>query len=314
MDWIVHIGAQKTGSKAIQEFLVHEPHRIKGRTFCFPRSGRAGSWHCPIHEELVNGQSELLQAAIQEGIESLADLAILSCEGLYTLTEPKIEKFHMLLGTARIILFIRRQDQLANSMYNQHFKAHRVGYDRIVDFESSILDYNPDYDHMKTLQKWGAVFGNENLLPIIYDKGKNSIEQFLHSIGLSADFNNYEFQNPNPALDSKALSIFRAVKQQNTDSACLPDLINAAHSILFNHFVDTYSNREEHYLFSMAEREAIYRHYRDSNEQVRRLFFSDRECLFPPLEPGDVYRSDLPVDQDIVRAIFEKARCPASGA
>lgn len=73
MDWIVHIGAQKTGSKAIQEFLGHEPHRIAGRTFCFPSSGRVGTWHRPIHEELANGQSDLLQAAIQEGIETLAE-------------------------------------------------------------------------------------------------------------------------------------------------------------------------------------------------------------------------------------------------
>ena len=40
MEWIVHIGTEKTGSKAIQGFLANEPHRITGRTFCFPRSGR----------------------------------------------------------------------------------------------------------------------------------------------------------------------------------------------------------------------------------------------------------------------------------
>jgi len=97
------------------------------------------------------------------------------------------------------------------------------------------------------------------------------------------------------------------VKQQNTDPAFLPDLISAAHSILVRHFVDTYSMGEDKYLFSMSEREVIYRHYLDSNEQVRRLFFSDRDCLFPPLEPGDRCRTDLPVDQAIVRTIFEKA-------
>ncbi len=308
MEWIVHIGTEKTGSKAVQGFLANEFHRITGRTFCFPGSGRAGVWHRPIHHELVNGQTDLLEAAIQEGIESSADLGILSYEGLYSLSEPKIELLHKSLGTAKIILFIRRQDQLTNSRYNQLFKSHLRSYEQIVEFESSLLGYRDDFDHMKTLQKWGAVFRIENLLPIIYDKSKNAIEQLLDSIGLSADFDNYQLRNPNPAIDPEGLSILRAVKQQNTDPAFLPDLITAAHSILVKHFVDTYSMGEDQYLFSMAEREAIYRHYTDSNEQVRRLFFSDRDCVFPPLEPGDGCRPDLPVDQAIVRTIFEKAR------
>jgi hypothetical protein len=308
MEWIVHIGTEKTGSKAIQGFLANEPHRITGRTFCFPRSGRAGGWHRPIHDELLNGQTNLLEAAIQEGIKSSADLGILTYEGLYSLTEPQIELMHKSLGTAKIILFIRRQDQLTNSRYNQVFKSHRRSYEQIVEFESSMLGYRPDFDHMKTLQKWGAVFHIENLVPIIYDKSKNAIEQLLDSIGLYADFDNYQFRNPNPAIDPEGLSILRAVKQQNTDSAFLPDLISAAHSILVRHFVDTYATGEDQYLFSMSEREAIYRHYLDSNEQVRQLFFSNRDCLFPPLEPGDACRTDLPANQAIVRTIFKKAR------
>jgi hypothetical protein len=308
MEWIVHIGTEKTGSKAIQGFLAHEPHRIAGRTFCFPKSGRVGGWHRPIHHGLFNGQTHLLEAAIQEGMESSADLGILSYEGLYSLTEPQIELLHKSLGTARILLFIRRQDQLTNSRYNQLFKSHLRSYQDIVEFESSMLDYRADFDHMKTLQKWGAVFGMGNLLPIIYDKSKNAIEQFLDSVGLSADFDNYQFRNPNPAIDPEGLSILRAVKQQNTDPSALPNLIDAAHSILARHFVDTYAMGEEQYLFSLSEREAIYCHYVDSNEQLRQLFFSDRDCLFSTLEPGRACRTDLPADQAVVRTIFKKVR------
>lgn len=313
MEWVIHIGTQKTGSQAIQRFLINEIDRILGCTLCFPASGRRGIWHRPIYEELLDGRADALRAAREEASEHGADLGILSFAAFYTLAEAQIEMMHSVLGAVRIIMFLRRQDQLTNSMYNQLFKAHRVDYQQIVDYEASMLQYNPDYDHHKTLQKWSAVFGPYNIKPIIYDKRKSSIAQLLDRIGVAADFSNFEAPNPNPALDAQSLSLFRALKLQHDDADTLPALMNAAHRTLRKRFVDTYAEGDQ-YLLTLAERETICGHYAVSNEALRRVFFRERAFLFSPLEPSEVCSIDLPVDQALVDTIFEEAGLSRSGS
>ena len=307
MRWVIHIGTQKTGSKAIQLFLNNEPARIRHIHYCLPKSGRSGIWHQPLYEALQNGHYELLKSVVDEGNKSGADVGILSYEGLHMLESQHIQEMMNILGGGKIVLFIRRQDQFVNSMYNQLIKAHRVTYSRIMQFQASLLEYNSDYNYLSTIQKWGAVFGQKNILPIIYDKQACSIRQFLDRVHLSADFSGYKPSNPNPALDAASLSLFLEIKQQCINVDALPRLMTVAHQLLRERFVDTYSSGEEQYLFSMREREQIYRHYLEANEQLRALFFPEQNALFPPLEYAEACRNNMPLDQAALESIFDKA-------
>lgn len=158
MKWLIHIGTQKTGSKAIQKFLVNEISRIKKNKVCYPKCGRENLWHLPINQELTSGKANLLISAMEEAQQSGAKIGIISSESLYRLKEDKIKIIHSVLGAAKIVLFIRRQDQLVNSLHNQLIKAHRIDHEQITQFEAAMMRYNPHFDHWKTLQKWGGDF------------------------------------------------------------------------------------------------------------------------------------------------------------
>lgn len=308
MKWVVHIGTQKTGSKSIQQFLSKYSSPSQGYKLHYPKSGRIGVWHRPIHEELIAGKTEKIKMAVKESIESSADLGIISYEDLYRLSIPQINSLYQVLGSAKIILFIRRQDQLVNSRYNQQIKAHRVDFDSIKELESKLTDYNPRFDHMLTINRWSEVFGIENVVPIIYDKHSSSVEKLLDHIGFSDAFvkNNAYAKNPNPALNFESLKILRLVKQLNIDKKDLPHLVTVAHHILQDHFVDTYTNGDQ-YLLSFSQREKIYQHYQDSNAAVKRNYFFDNDTLFPSLEPHEANTADISVDMKVVQMIFQTA-------
>ena len=315
MKWIVHIGTQKTGSKSIQKFICNNLSTLQKYKLCYPESGREGIWHRPILKELIVGKTDKIKMAVNECIESSADLGIISYEALYKLSTPQIKNLYRILGPSKIILFIRRQDQLVNSRYNQLIKAHRVDFNCIKELESSITNYNPRFDHMLTIKRWSEVFSVENVVPIIYDKHSSSVEKFFDHIGFSDALSDYtpEATNPNPALDFESLKILRMVKQINSDKKSLPHLITVAHRVLKDHFLDTY-NDGDHYLLSLPQREEIYRHYHDSNIEIKRTYFPDNDFLFPPLEPYENNTSNTSVDKAIVRMIFQEADISISEA
>jgi hypothetical protein len=309
VDWILHIGTQKTGSKDIQSFLANHIFSASEHGICFPVSGRENIWHQPIFHELLIGKTQQLEMAIKEGIASSADVGVLSYEALYLLTSPKIELLFHILGDAKVVLFIRRQDQLVNSMYNQLIKAHRVNFEYIKNFESRIENYNPDFDHMLTIKRWGEVCGFDHVIPIIYDKNTSSIEKFffhvgIHNISLDSGQQN---DNLNPALNFEALKILRLIKRLNKNDEDLPRLVNVAHHVLRDSFVDTYSGGDQ-YLLSMSQRKAIYEHYHDSNTALNRMYFPDKDELFPPLESDQINIPDYAMNTKLVHMIFHEAK------
>ncbi|HET9383677.1 MAG TPA: hypothetical protein VFO67_00920 [Gemmatimonadales bacterium] len=124
MNWLLHIGTTKTGSKAIQQFLASEAEALTEPRIVYLKTGRSGIWHEDLFYSVENGRTDLLARAKQEGLSARADYAVLSYEGFYQLQTESIQLIRDTLGEARILLFIRRQDAHANSWYNQLVAAH----------------------------------------------------------------------------------------------------------------------------------------------------------------------------------------------
>lgn len=307
MRWVIHIGTQKTGSKAIQKFLCSEPDRIRDVSYFIPTAGRTGIWHLPLYEELLDGKINLLRALVTEASSVRAKFGIISFEALYELDATRIELLREHLGDAKIVLFIRRQDQLSNSFYNQLTMAHRIDYAYIQRYEASLLKYNPCFDHFETVKKWAKSFGSDNILVNAYDKKNNAISQFCTSLGFEANLEGYDLTNPNLAIDAEGMMLIREVKRNCPDPKFLPKLIRTAHEFLAEHFVDTYNDSNEQYFLTMEERRKIYAHYAKSNEKLKERYFPDREYLFPPLEPNIQARSESSVSLRKVKEIFKRA-------
>ena len=282
MDWVLHIGYQKTGSKALQTFLGRQPERRPGVSLCFPGTGREGLWHRPIHEELKLGGSSLLAGAVAEAEASGCELAVLSFEGLCMLPRTAIERVRKLVGPARVVMFLRRQDELANSILNQMVMAHRCDFEWIEWYENKITEYDPDLDFRLMLSHWSDCFGRANVIPLRYDKRADAAVRFGDAIGMQVLPPPPGQGNPNPALDLEGFRILRELKRDVPEEQ-VPALVDKALADLAPHFVDTVRS-EGASLLDAARRDAIYRNYAESNEWVRQQWFPDSPSLFPPAD------------------------------
>lgn len=307
MRWVLHIGTQKTGSKALQHVLSHELDRVAGARVYYPAAGREGIWHEPVYYALEAGNSSLLKAARDEARGARADYAILSCEGFYELPPAAIARIREVIGEATVVLLLRRQDSLLNSWYNQLIKAHKVAIDEIRDFERRLTDYHPASDHFATLQKWAAVFGWECQRPIIYRKSTCVVDEFFGELGLRIDRTDLKLPNPNKALDARAASLVRGVKELIGTGPELPQLIQMLHEQFGANFVDTFES-EECYLFDMAARQKILNLYTESNERVRCRFFPERDSLFDALEARGFHPLNIDEGRTAARAFLKASR------
>ena len=260
LHWVIHIGVAKTGSKALQTFLSTELFRLQGVTGVYPSNGRAGIWHEPLHDDLLAGDTSSLAAAVTEAESQGAGLAFLSYEGLCDLPTPAIRDLRQKVGSAKIVLFLRRQDQLVNSFYNQLIKAHRSTIDDIEQFEQRLGSYQQVFDYRIILEKWSSVFGRANLRPVIYDKTRSSVVGFFEALGLPVTYDDHRPTVANQALDALALSVFRHIKRHVRDVRALPIIVEAAHKSLSHRFIDTYSTGD-FYVIDTSTRRSIMHAY-----------------------------------------------------
>ncbi len=305
LQWVIHIGVAKTGSKALQTFLSTELFRLQGVTGVYPSNGRTGIWHEPLHDDLLAGDTSSLDAAVTEAESQGAGLAFLSYEGLCDLPTPAIRDVRQKVGSAKIVLFLRRQDQLVNSFYNQLIKAHRSTIDDIEQFEQRLGSYQQSFDYRIILEKWSSVFGRANLRPIIYDKMRSSVVSFFEALGLPVTYDDHRPIIANQALDALALSVFRHIKRHVRDVAALPIIVEAAQKSLSHRFIDTYSTGD-FYVIDESTRRSIMHAYASSNEWVRANYFETLPNLFPAVEEGEHVVVDFSTGRDIALELLKK--------
>jgi hypothetical protein len=305
---VVDLGVQKTGSKARQQFFTDHMHRVSDVRPFYPITGRHGSWHRPLYDSLARGDRSVLDALTREVTEQgdLADVLILSYEEMYKLDQRQIVWLKDALPSLTVLLFLRRQDQLVNSLHNQFHKSHRVSLRELESFETGMLAYDAAYDHRATIERWSGVLGRESVVPILFTKSESSIVAFFHHAGVAVDLAGYEETFPNRAMDPVGLAILRWIKRLIVDEGELPAIMTQAHLALASHLVT--SPDATNYTLTMEDRQRVMSHYEASNEWVRKEFFPQRRCLFDPLEPGRLMQPDFATGRDVAEAIISDAR------
>ena len=218
MRWVLHIGIQKTGSKAIQTFLASYAGMIPDARVCFPEAGKdLNLLHESLYWALLEGDSHHLADAAAETAAQDWDIGVFSCEVLHELPSQRLPIIKDHLGDPQIILFIRHQPEAINSLLNQYVKARRVSFDDIADFRKSMTSYNSKFDYEATLSKWAAAFGDDAITPVIYDKKIDAVSLFCDALGISLPARYKPAENTNPSLDSDTYERFLSEKAQISD-------------------------------------------------------------------------------------------------
>ena len=306
---ILDIGLQKTGSKARQQFFTSQLPRVTGSRVLYPSSGLDGSWHRPLCNALMKGDRSLLNSLALEAEEqeSQTDLLILSWECLYMLEETQIEWLKESLPDITAVIFLRRQDQLINSLHNQLHKSHRISLQELEDFEGNMLNYDVAYDYQAILERWTDVLGRDSVVPILFDKTVSSVSAFFRYVNIDVNLDGYDETYPNRAIDNFGLAVLRWVKLLVNDEQELPKIMNEAHRKLAAYFVAP-GNVDIRYSLSPEMRQHIMSHYEVSNEWVHHEFFPEHKSLFPPSSDDLFLQPDYSVGRKLAEEIIAAAR------
>jgi hypothetical protein len=283
----LHIGLPKTGTTYIQGWLQANraalaaagtwvpsrqifAHRLAAELIYDPRRA--------ARSDVVNIRGTPFEAARDDLVRGLQDdrfrHAIVSSEYFFETDPQHVASLRDLApGTqVRIVVYLRRQDRIIESGFNQEVKAMRA------TSQIAAGAYQPKLDWLRLFESWSAVFGETNVALLNFDLASRSgsiLTEFCRASGLmeppAGTAPATSDQSRNESLPANLLEFKRLANMvANTD---LEDFLH--------HAVKSGIGGPGFRLTPEAAR-AHLAHYADSNRDLaRRLGRPSGEPLFP---------------------------------
>ena len=247
----VHIGIHKTGSTALQIFLLNNRKFLKNLSCFYPRRGVFfGPGHANIafqilkNEKYYNNNATSLDDIVSELKASDMEKAILSSEIFCQFNGENVVEFKEALDfveNIKIICFVRRQDELFYSWWQESVK-----HGSIKDFNEAYILFEKIFDYNKIIKPWANVFGDKNISIIFFPEQRDFnwsvAHEFFKVFDLSSEVT---IPNGNEATKiNKSLDIVTAMllKNMNRYIANREDYVD-----LRNNFISTIN---EYYLIN----------------------------------------------------------------
>lgn len=212
MKAVVHIGTEKTGSTSLQEFFHQNRAALRAARVAYPKSPGPGN-----HRNLVTAcldanahddytreldiQSPSRRLAWREDFiaaldaelksaEQQCDTVVFSSEHFQSrlTTETDIQRLRQLLSpyfsSISILVYLRRQDQLAVSRFTTELK---VGNAPETIIFPNISENSIQYNYLRLVDLWSTVFGKENTIVRLFSAEElidgDLITDFCHAAG-----------------------------------------------------------------------------------------------------------------------------------
>ena len=211
----LHIGMGKTGTTALQEFFWENRRLLARNGICYPKLGvKSGAHH------LLSPHVPPFLASVWQFIDvsvwapKLATVSepiiLLSSELIAWAAEDVVRSFCAVLTErfdVKIILYLRRQDNLIMAGYNQQIKA---GTQK-RDIQAVLAHQLDRFDYAKKLEPWSSMLGDENIIIRPYEKGQffggDIRSDFMHhvfGIDVNKDYR-VQSENSNPRFSFSAM-------------------------------------------------------------------------------------------------------------
>ena len=215
----LHIGAPKTATSTLQTVLSKSYERLLKEGVLYPRTMRSADAHHVLACDLIEkyqgspmpnvwygtqprGQGwESLQAEIKHH-KSAIESVVISSElffGQVKKLESMLEDVSTYLRghEIRVIVYLRRQDQLYSSFYNQDVKGVRQWPGSAYQFYETHQIFENDYHCM--LGVWSKVFGKKHIIirPFESEQWLNGdiVQDFCTLVGVKPFTSAYKDQN-----------------------------------------------------------------------------------------------------------------------
>lgn len=292
---VLHIGANKTGSSAIQEFLRLNAQALSERGIAVAPAdlmpgGPISGQHVPFLEHLREDMPSGRKVVAERVFLLMRDLPaagklVVSAENLSNLNGT-----HELFADTvtrydtRVVLYIRRQDELLLSAWQQW------GSKESGDFWAWIVSQaGRRGDWRLTLEPWEELVGRDQITIRIYDRARlhrqNVIADFLFTLGLAEDMAGFEMPAKirNPGYSEAVVDfvkgnplLFRDIHDNNV------------YEMIEELTGDKFHRNPHESIITHEERLALLQKYRAVNAWVKNCYFANSsEPLFPQPDSDD---------------------------
>lgn len=233
MRLVLHIGGEKTGTTALQDFLFRNSRAILEREDIFyPAAGPLcfNSAHFPVLTaflpagslEFVPADKNLTADRLQQELLAISEIIkprilILSAEHFTSrMKPPAVSAFLAMLRDMKCfdaisaVFFVRAQDELAISSFSTSLKFGR----REWFATQHISPKNPYFNHFAAAEMWASELGEGAVVVRPYARGATDVPaEFMSVLGIS-DMSAYDLpRQMNESLSLEQARILHAVNQ-----------------------------------------------------------------------------------------------------
>ncbi len=283
---IFHIGANKTGSSAIQAFLRKNWKELRDKNILVPDrelgvTERITGEHVFAFQDLINRSDRgELEAKLHALCRSDAPHILFSAENLSNGSNFQLFNRALAGMPSKVILYVRRQDELLASTWQQWNSK------RETDFTAWLITALQRNGHwQRCVEGWEAVVGQGNVVVRVFQKADlvegDVVDDFAAILGLNAS--EPPFVKPsglvNPSYSDVITSMVSGSKF----------LFSGAHDDDFYKMVadltgDYFAKQKKVSLFTREQRNKVVDFYRTENEVLCKRHFPDRQKLFDAVE------------------------------
>ena len=271
----IHIGTSKTGTSAIQKWLLENSEFLNRNGYYYPShkldsNGISGGNASFLHEHILKGDLVGAKERLEEILSSSKfNKVILSCESLYMLPM----ELHEIVPNAKIVVYFRDQVGRIESSYHQSIKKHQLkkSFSKWVDH---ILKGDEEKNYSgKVLWDWERLYGTESVVFRPYDKNQfdngDIVSDFIKSIGIEKEHSSIDkAEVVNVGYSPEALQYKLLINQAVSEYDLRKDrLIDRALQAYSAEFTGKRSS-----LYSQEMLEKIKAKYQDSNDEITKKF------------------------------------------
>lgn len=308
----LHIGTHKTGTTSLQSFMDFNRNSLHEQGILYPKTG----WYHHSQHMLAFQLKNILPPGMPDYDENIwndlrneidsfsGSRVLISSEEFSTITSKEVSTLKEELKNydVEIIIYLRRQDELFESMFNQQTKDWRSPRKAPISFflkEPENIYQFLNYENL--LAPWIENFNLDHVHIRLYDKNcmpeLDTVKDFIVFLRLDADKLNFaQNKKLNISVGAKALEAIRLSKNLDIDEI---DRKN-----LFDIVINLFTKKSQESLLSSKERKSILDKYDESNNNIYKLIKNQCENTMFSQVSDDLLKSDDLTRGDVMEIVL----------